>query len=90
MSKPCTTHLCTKPKGDEHEEEEHRPELRDGQLGDHLGVHDEREPRALRRNLVHRLVKLVCHVADDAEDDEAGENAGNTVHDGHYNGVPGI
>jgi len=36
------------------------------------------------------FVKLVCHVAYNAEDDEAGEHVCYTVHDGNYNGVPGI
>ena len=35
-----------------------------------------------------RFAELVCHVADDPEDDEAGEHAGDAVATGHHDAVP--
>ena len=35
-----------------------------------------------------RFAELVCHVADDPEDDEAGEHAGDAVADGDNDCVP--
>ena len=47
------------------------PHGADSRTGTHLTV---------RNDFVHGKARFVCHEADDGEDDEAGENAGATVH----------
>ena len=34
-------------------------------------------------------MQLISHVADDGEDDQAGKDASQAVHDGHQDRVPG-
>ena len=61
-----------KPKGDKHEEEENREELRqEVKLGKGAWVADKGEARARIDNVLHRNLKLKGKVAKDGEDDKA-------------------
>lgn len=71
----------------EHGEEENGPEAADRHAADCLGVGDEGEAGALRHHVLHLGVHLVRHEADDAEDDEAGEDGGEAVADANVEGV---
>ena len=65
-----TTHLRVQADGEDHEEEEHGPQLRQGHLGHGLGVHHKDEPGPLGHHLVDGHAGRVGHEAQDGEDDE--------------------
>lgn len=72
-------HLSPKTEKDEHEEEEQRPQWGDGEQSEGFWVRHEGQAGAVVGHLRHGDVQVVCHEAQDGEDDEAGVHAGGTV-----------
>ncbi len=65
---------------DQHQKEGAAPQLRnEADLGEALRVGDEGEARAAGDHVLNLLAILVGHVAQDGEDDAAGEQAGEGV-----------
>lgn len=72
-------HLSPQTEKDEHEEEEQRPQWGDGEQSEGFWVSHEGQAGAVVGHLRHGDVQVVCHEAQDGEDDEAGIHAGGTV-----------
>lgn len=79
--------LAAEPEDEEHEEEEHGPDLRRGHAEDRLRVHDEGEARARVHDLGDGHALLVRQEAHDGEDGEAGEHGRAQVRHGDDQGV---
>ena len=75
-------------QGDQHQEEEHRPELRAGDPGDDFRVDDESQSRPRGEDLLHLLVGDPGHVSQDGENYKAREETCDRVADGDDDGVP--
>jgi len=73
---------------DDHEKEEHGPEGGEVERHDAGGVGDEEQARAALGHLRHQLALLARHVADEREDDEAGEDARAAVDQADRKGLP--
>ena len=74
---------------DDHEEEHARPDGRAGQLQNARRIGEEEEAGARLRHLRHGLALLGGHVADEREDDDAGEHARAAVDAAHEDRLPG-
>lgn len=75
-------------EGDHHQEEESGPDLRARDLGDNLRVDDECQSGVGSEDVLDFLAGDVGHVAEDGENHEPGEDAGDGVADGDDDGVP--
>lgn len=73
------SHLSPQSQQDEHEEEEQRPQRWDGEQSEGFWVSHKRQARAVVGHLGHRDVEVVCHEAQDGENDKARVHAGGTV-----------
>ena len=80
-------HLRVEAEREHHDEEEHGPEGRKGELGDGKGKDDEGQPRAGRDDLVDALLGEHGQVADVGEDHKAGENGRERIADRDYERV---
>ena len=72
-------HLSPQSQKDEHEKEEQWPERGDGEQSEGFWVGNKGQARAVVCHLGHRDVQVVCHEAQDGENDKAGIHAGRTV-----------
>lgn len=75
-------------KGEEHHEEDERPEDGAGHGGDGGGVDDEHQPRTLSGDLADRQVRHVSHVAEHGEDHKPGHKTGAGVDHAGQQSVP--
>lgn len=82
-------YLTAESQDEQHEEEQHRPELRQRHHQHRLGVRDERQPRAVFHDLVDGHPRRVRHEAEDAEDGEPCVDRRQKVHDADKQGVSG-
>lgn len=73
------SHLSSQSQKDEHEEEKQRPQRRDWKQSEGFWVGHKGQPRAVVSHLWHGDVEVVCHEAQDGENDKASINAGGTV-----------
>ena len=74
------SHSRAEAEGDQHQEEEDSEDLGDEvEFGEDLGVADEGEAGPRLDHLGHRKVQLVSEVAEDGEDDGAGQEGGEGV-----------
>ena len=76
-------YLTVKSKCEQHEEEEHRPELWHREVGDHLGVRDESQSAAGTGHILHLFTQSVRHEAKNGKDDKTSEETGEAVANSH-------
>ena len=81
-------HLAVETEQYDHEEEQAGPHWGEGHGRHGLRVHDEHQTGTRRGDVPYQHVALVRHVAEEGEDDEAGEEGGERVDQGDYQRVP--
>ena len=80
--------LAVNPQHQEHHEEDGRPDDRPGQGEDEVGVGEEDEARAGVDDVVDGGAGDESHVAEDGEDEDASQQAGQCVHNACDDCVP--
>ena len=70
-------------------EQNHLPQLSNGQFVDQGGVKDEGKSGTISGHLVNGLVELVGHVTNDSKDSQTSKDGGHAVKDGYQDSITG-